>query len=155
MDGYNTVIRITSERPGYLSIIKKCVEAHHREEKKQPPIGFRWHEVGVWPVKLALLATVHGLLKIMHKTNRAIYYMVQDIEGTEKALHDIEAKRVATPGGQGRALRVWLSNNTTQRLNTYLVKEFPDEPDAESIIVQRALNLFLDKEDDAKLKTRD
>ena len=35
MDGYNAMICISKEKPEYISIVKKCVESHHTEEKKQ------------------------------------------------------------------------------------------------------------------------
>lgn len=155
MDGYNAIMHIARAKPEYLPLIRKCVEAHHKEQNRQYCVGFEWHDVGAFAIHLYLLATKYDSLKITHKTDKKTYYMVKDIEGAEKALHDIAAARVATPSGQGRALRVWLSDKTTQRLSTYLSNEFSDGPAAESIVVERAVNLFLDKADEEKTKTRD
>jgi hypothetical protein len=106
-------------------------------------LGFEWSDVRVWPVKLALLATEYDLLKVTYKSNSATCYMVSDIEGAEKALQAIEAGRIARSVEEGMALRVWLSATTMKKLKDYVTKEFPAQWDAEGIVVERALNLFL------------
>ena len=142
MDGYNAVMHICKERSEYISILRKCIAAHHKEKEKQHSLGFEWSDVRVWPVKLALLATEYDLLKVTYKSNSATCYMVSDIEGAEKALQDIEVGRIAMSVEEGMALRVWLSATTMKKLREYVKKEFPTQWDAEGIVVERALNLF-------------
>lgn len=146
MDGYNTVIQIDRERTEYISIVRKCIEAHHKQKEKQACLGFEWNDVGVWPVKLAFLATEYDFLEVTYKSNSATCYMVKDIAGAEKALRDIDAQMVATHDDHGIALKIWLSRNTMERLRLYLASKFSDQWDAESLIVERALNLFLDND---------
>jgi hypothetical protein len=144
MDGYNAMIRISKEKPEYISIVKKCVESHHDEEKKQYSLGFELSDVRVWPVKLALLATKYDLLKVTYKSNSTTFYMVSDIEGVEKALQDIESGRIAK-SAEGIVIRVWLSAATMNRLGAYIARELSDHWDPETLIVERALNSFLDR----------
>lgn len=147
MDGYNAVMRIFKEKPEYISIVKKCVDAHHREKENQYSLGFKWSDVRVWAPKLALLATDYSFLKITFKSNSQTCYMVEDIRGAEQALRDIEEKRVAAPNSESTLVKVWLSPKTTQRLRSYLSRELPDKWDAESLVLERAVNLFLEKND--------
>jgi len=144
MDGYNAMICISKEKPEYISIVKKCVESHHAEEKKQYSLGFEWSDVRVWPVKLALLATKYDLLKVTYKSNSTTCYMVSDIEGVQKALQDIESGRIAK-SAEGIVIRVWLSAATMNKLRAYIARELSDHWDPETLIVERALNSFLDR----------
>ena len=144
MDGYNAMICISKEKPEYISIVKKCVESHHAEEKKQYSLGFEWSDVRVWPVKLALLATKYDLLKVTYKSNSTTCYMFSDIEGVEKALQDIESGRIAK-SAEGIVIRVWLSAATMNKLRAYIARELSDHWDPETLIVERALNSFLDR----------
>ncbi len=149
MDGYNAAMNLYRQRPEYLAVVMKCVEAHHKQKEIQYSLGFEWSDVGVWPpTKLALLATEYELLKVSYKSNSATCYMVKDIEGVEKALQDIEGKRVAASDKQAVPIKVWLSGDTLQRFRAYLAKEFSDSWDAESLVVGRAVNLFLEKNED-------
>lgn len=93
MDGYNATIQITKQKPQYPRILEKCAEAHRIEQKKQYCLGFQWHDVGVEPAILRTLCTKYDFLTVTHKTNKKTYYMVKDIDGVEKALKDIEAKK--------------------------------------------------------------
>jgi hypothetical protein len=145
MDGYSAVLRIAKERPDYLALVRKCVEAHHRERRKEYSLGFEWHDVGAWPAKLLRLATEYEVLEVTYKSNSATCYMVRDIEGVEKALKDIEENKVATQSGKSIALKVWLSEPTMKKLRAYIAREFPDNWDAENIVVERALVEFLDR----------
>lgn len=145
MDGYNAVLRIAKEKPEYLHVVKRCVEAHHKEKTKQYSLGFEWNDVGVWPVRLLRLATEYDLLEVTYKSNSATCYMVKDIEGVEKALGDIEVGKLATTADRGMTLKIWLSESTMRKLRAYISKEFPDNWDAENTVVERALNAFLDK----------
>ena len=142
MDGYNAVMRICNEKPEYIPIVRKCVESHRIEKKKQNSLGFEWSDVRVWPAKLALLATKYDLLKVTYKSNSATCYMVSDIEGVEKALQDIEMGRIAK-SADGVVLRVWLSAATMNKLRAYIARELPDHWDPEALVVERALNSFL------------
>lgn len=144
MDGYNAVLRIAKEKPEYIHVAKKCVEAHHEEKTKQYALGFEWSDIGVWPAKLARLATEYDLLKVTYKSNSATCYMVRDIEGVEKALRDIEVGKIATTADTGMTLKVWLSESTMRKLRAYISKELPDNWDAENTVVERALIAFLD-----------
>ena len=144
MDGYNAVMRISKEKPEYISIIVKCVEAHRIEEKKQHSLGFEWSDVRIWPSKLASLATKYDLLKVTYKSNSATCYMVSDIKGVEKALQDIEMGRIAK-STDGVVLRVWLSAATMNKLRAYIARELSDHWDPETLVVERALNSFLDR----------
>jgi len=145
MDGYNAVLKIAKQRPDYLPLLKKCVEAHHEEKLKQYSLGFEWDDVGVWPAKLLRLATEYEVLEVTYRSNSATCYMVRDIEGVEKALQDVEANRLATPSQKSLPLKVWLSEPTMRRLRSYIAKEFADDWEAENMVVERALNTFLDK----------
>jgi hypothetical protein len=145
MDGYNAVLRIARQKPEYLPVVKKCIEAHQKEKTKNYSLGFEWDDVGVWPVKLLRLATEYDLLEVTYKSNSATCYMVKDIESVERALQDIEANRAAAPIEKSRAVKVWLSESTMRRLRGYIAREFSDDWDAESIVVERAVNAFLDK----------
>ena len=98
----------------------------------------------VWPAKLALLATKYDLLKVTYKSNSTTCYMVNDIEGVEKALQDIETGRIAK-SADGVVLRVWLSPATMNKLRAYIARELSDHWDPEALVVERALNSFLDK----------
>ena len=145
MDGYSAMTMLAKQRPEYVPVVKKCVEAHRKEEQKKHQLGFEWGDVGVWPIKLMRLATDYDLLTITYKSNSATCYMVKDIEGVERALQDVAAGRIAASVEGGMALRVWLSATTVKKLKTYTASEFPECWDAEGLVVERALNLFLDE----------
>jgi hypothetical protein len=140
-------MRLAKEKPEYLAVVKKCCEAHHREKVKEYSLGFEWNDVGVWPMKLLRLATEYELLKVTYKSNSATCYEIKDIEGVEKALKDIEAGKVARPAERAVALKVWLSESTMRRLRAYIAKELPEHWDAEGLVMERALNAFLDQQE--------
>lgn len=144
MDGYFAALRVSKEKPKLMPDVLKCVKAHYLEKAKEHSLGFEWNEVGVWPITLALLATKYDLLNITYKSNSATCYMIKDIEGIERALKDIEAGRIATYSSNGgMSLRLWLSATTMKKLRAYVEKELSGNWDAEALVIERALNLFL------------
>ena len=70
--------------------------------------------------------------------------MFSDIEGVEKALQDIESGRIAK-SAEGIVIRVWLSAATMNKLRAYIARELSDHWDPETLIVEIALNSFLDR----------
>lgn len=144
MDGYFAAIRVSKEKPKLMPNVLKCVKAHYQENTKEHSLGFEWNEVGVWPITLALLATKYDLLSVTYKSNSATCYMVKDIDGVEKALKDIEEERIAVYSSNGgMSLRLWLSATTMRRLRAYIEEELAGNWDAEALVIERALNLFL------------
>src|ERR1035437_3427029 len=127
MDGYDATVRVFKEKPVYMPIIKKCLDAHHEKRKQPYALGFEWDELNVTPIRLSLLATEYDLLKVTYKSNSATCYMIKDIDGVEKALQDIEAGKVGVPAGKGgmAAMKVWLSEPTMAKLHGYVARELP------------------------------
>ncbi len=144
MDGYFAAMRVSKEKPRLMPDVLKCVKVHYREKAKEHSLGFEWNDAGVWPVTLALLATRYDLLQITYKSNSATCYMIRDIDGVEKALRDIdEGKIAAYKSDGGKSLRLWLSAATMNKLKVYIGKELAGNWDAEALVIERALNLFL------------
>ena len=147
MDGYDATVRAFKEKPVYMPIIKKCVGAHHETEKQPYGQGFEWDDLNVTPIRLSLLATEFDLLQVTYKSNSATRYMVKDISGVERALQDIDAGKIGSPSTKGgmAALKVWLSEPTMAKLRGYVAREMPGLWDAEALVIERSLNLFLDQ----------
>jgi hypothetical protein len=147
MDGYDAAVRIARTRPDYIPLIRKCVAAHQRGERQTYWLGFEWDDadIMVWPITLARMATEHSLLEIAYKSRSARCYKVRDIEGVGKALQDIDSGRIVISSSKPRIpLKLWLSEPTTSRLKSYIARELPYQWDAEALVVERALNAFLD-----------
>lgn len=144
MDGYFAAMRVSKEKPRLMPDVLKCVKAHYQEKAKEHSLGFEWNEAGVWPVTLVLLTTRYDLLRITYKSNSATCYMIKDISGVEKALKDIDEGKIATyKSDGGKSLRLWLSAATMDKLRVYIEKELADNWDAEALVIERALNSFL------------
>lgn len=97
------------------------------------------------PSILVLLATKYGLFKITYKSNRATCYRLKDPKAVEEALNDIEAKKISLPEEENVVLRVCLSKETAKRLRRYIDDELPECWDVENLVIERALNSFLDR----------
>ena len=149
MDGYNATILIATHRADYIPLVERCLNAHKKGIENPYWLGFQWddEDIMAWPVMLARLATHYGLLKISYKSNSARCYQVIDPEGVKSALQDIGAGKIAWSNAKEvRPLKLWLSPKTMGRLNTYVKKEMPGQWEGEALVVERALNTFLDCE---------
>lgn len=149
MDGYNATILIATHRADYIPLVERCLIAHKKGIEKPYWLGFQWddEDVMVWPAMLARLATHYGLLKISYKSNSSRCYQIIDPEGSERALQDIGAGKVGWSNAKEvRPLKLWLSPKTMGRLNTYVKKEMQGQWEGEALVVERALNTFLDSE---------
>ena len=144
MDGYYSTLRLYNEKPEYIPIVKKCVEAHHLEITIPHHLGFEWNDAEVMPIILTLLVTKYGILEVTYKSNSSTCYMVRNIENVEKALSYIDSQK-AHPPDEGTVIRIWLSMEQRNKLRVYIERELPGDWDPESIVLDRALNEFLDR----------
>ena len=142
MDGFYATLRLYHEKPEYLDVVKKCVEAHKQELTTPYLLGFEWEDVAVMPVILTLLVTKYDLLEVTYKSNSSTCYMLKDIDNVEKALKDIDAKKSVTPQ-EGSVIRIWLSAGQRTKLKAYIDRELPGCWDPENVVVERAVNEFL------------
>lgn len=84
---------IVAEDPKLQEILKRFVKEERLQRQKEYFIGLEWYEIPASPKYLNDL-TLRGMLRVTSKSNKSIYYVLNDIDLTDKVLRKLEGQEV-------------------------------------------------------------
>lgn len=150
METYNAVVRIARERPDYLHLLRKCLEAHHRKDNDVyfETLGFESKDV---PCQGSVLSNLFRdypeVVKRVYSSRSSKGYVVVNVPGVERALGDMDSGTLASSTENDVFMRIRFSPSTVDRLRDYATREFPgwDDNMAVWLVVERVIIDFLDR----------
>jgi Holliday junction DNA helicase RuvB len=84
---------MVAEDPKLQETLRKFVEKERLGRQKEYFLGLEWYDIPASPRYLSDLA-IRGIVRVTSKSNKSIYYVLDDLELTDKVLRKLDGEEV-------------------------------------------------------------